>query len=62
MQHLRAGLVFIVRNGVSQTVNCSFARDITAAMLVVGNKSVSLLWELMKMMNYENSSRKILLY
>ena len=31
---------------MSQTVNCSFARDITAAMLVVGNKSVSLLWEL----------------
>ena len=27
-------------------VNCWFARDVTAAMLVVKNKSISLLWEL----------------
>ena len=26
--------------------NCWFARDVTAAMLVVNNKSISLLWEL----------------
>ena len=26
--------------------NCWFARDVTAAMLVVKNKSISLLWEL----------------
>ena len=26
--------------------NCWFARDVTAAMLVVKNKSTSLLWEL----------------
>ena len=28
------------------TCNCWFARDLTAAMLVVKNKSISLLWEL----------------
>ena len=27
-------------------VNCWFAGDVTAAMLVVKNKSISLLWEL----------------
>ena len=27
-------------------LNCWFARDVTAAMLVVKNKSISLLWEL----------------
>ena len=27
-------------------IYCSFARDVTAAMLVVKNKSISLLWEL----------------
>ena len=29
-----------------ETFNCWFARDVTAAMLVVKNKSISLLWEL----------------
>ena len=28
-----------------QEGNCWFARDVTAAMLVVKNKSISLLWE-----------------
>ena len=30
----------------SHLPNCWFARDVTAAMLVVKNKSISLLWEL----------------
>ena len=33
-------------SGTVQTTYCSFARDVTAAMLVVKNKSISLLWEL----------------
>ena len=32
--------------GSTCAFNCWFARDVTAAMLVVKNKSISLLWEL----------------
>ena len=35
---------------------CWFARDVTAAMLVVKNKGISLLWELLYF--HANSSRK----
>ena len=36
----------IIGSRVWPPINCWFARDVTAAMLVVKNKSISLLWEL----------------
>ena len=45
---------------------CWFARDVAAAMLVVKNKSISLLWEQTflgtKLYFHVNSSRKIILF
>ena len=33
------------KNMSNMSMSCWFARDVTAAMLVVKNKSISLLWE-----------------
>ena len=46
--HLLSDVLVAVAVVVTSTpcYNCWFARDVTAAMLVVKNKSVSLLWEL----------------
>ena len=34
------------KSGKAQVIYCWFVRDVTAAMLVVKNKSISFLWEL----------------
>ena len=38
--------------GISGVVNWWFVRDLTAAMLVIKNKSISLLWELNSIFMY----------
>ena len=36
----------ILKDNLEKVMNCWFACDITAALLVVKNKSIALLWEL----------------